>query len=138
MDAPEPQNVQLSHLAKSRSQNMTGMESTLTDVPAPKNIIYAALDHEDRVVYIGRSSRGLVRRVNEHIYSATHDTDRTTFHDWIWRVGPEAVQWKILRALDNDCHREQLAAAEAKAIRDYKPELNRSTPHGFYLALDLV
>lgn len=107
--------------------------------PAPRNIIYAAApaSDPDKPVYVGRSSRGLVRRVNEHIYDATHEANRSTFHDWIWLVGPDAVEWKALEEFPDDYPAELLAAREAKWIRDLRPELNTAIPRGFLLELDL-
>jgi len=63
-------------------------------------IIYKATNLINGKVYIGQTKSQLVRRKNQHIYTAMHSS-KLYFHNAIRKYGKDNFDWSVVRVCDN-------------------------------------
>src|SRR5579863_373085 len=84
----------------------------MSDLRSPKHIIYALVDpHTHQVRYVGRTSRGMAKRLKDHIGAAQRGVQKP-YYDWIRTLLPDGPIIVCLQELDSQVGQKKYSSKD--------------------------
>ncbi len=101
----------------------TSLRSFFRIILIPRGVIYKATNTRNNMIYIGKTTRGLEKRKQEHLRDAFKKHKNTKFHKGLRGYGWRSFQWEVIGSYpysifcyrDKDC---ELCDAEVYYINE--------------------